>query len=70
MKFEKIFKGVNVSLSPTNLAVTGEKMSEYIWYWTKGNSKVYTKNTEVAEKAMKEGMLVMGIKEKPSIIKY
>ena len=45
-------------------------MSEYIWYWTKGNSKVYTKNTEVAEKAMKEGMLVMGIKEKPSIIKY
>jgi len=70
LKFEKIFKGVNVSLSPTNLVVTGEKMSEYIWYWTKGNSKVYTKNTEVAEKAMKEGMFVMGIKEKPSIIKY
>ena len=70
LKFEKIFKGVNVSLSPTNLVVTGERMSEYIWYWTKGNSKVYTKNTEVAEKAMKEGMLVMGIKEKPSIIKY
>ena len=45
-------------------------MSEYVWYWTNGNSKVYTKNTEVAEKAMKEGMLVMGIKEKPSIIKY
>lgn len=70
MKFEKIFKVVNVSLSATNLVVTGERMSEYIWYWTKGNSKVYTKNTEVAEKAMKEGMLVMGIKEKPSIIKY
>jgi hypothetical protein len=45
-------------------------MSEYIWYWTKGNSKVYTKNTEVAEKAMKEGMLIMGKRVKPSIIKY
>jgi len=45
-------------------------MSEFIWHWTKGNSKVYTKNTKVAEKAMKEGMLVMGTKVKPSIIKY
>ena len=45
-------------------------MSEYIWYWTKGNSKVYTKNTDVAEKAMKEGMLIMGKRVKPSIIKY
>ena len=45
-------------------------MSDYIWYWTKGNSKVYTKNAEVAEKAMKEGMLIMGKKIKPTIIKY
>lgn len=45
-------------------------MSEYIWYWTNGNSKVYTKNIEVAEKAMKEGMLVMGMRAKPSIMKY
>ncbi|UCB58086.1 MAG: hypothetical protein JSV67_05635 [Thermoplasmatales archaeon] len=45
-------------------------MSEFIWYWTKGNTKVYTKNTKVAEKAMKEGKLVMGIRPKPSIVKY
>ncbi len=48
----------------------GESMSEFIWYWQKGNSKVYTKKTEVAEKAMKEGMLVMGMKSKPIVIKY
>ena len=45
-------------------------MSEYVWYWTNGNRKVYKKNTEVAEKAMKAGMLVMGKRVKPGIIKY
>ena len=45
-------------------------MTEFIWYWTKGNSKVYTRNAEVAEKAMKDGMLIMGMKAKPNIIKY
>ena len=45
-------------------------MNEFIWYWTKGNSKVYTKKTEVAEKAMKEGMLVMGMRPKSSIVKF
>jgi hypothetical protein len=45
-------------------------MSEFIWHWKKGNSKIYTRKTEFAEKAMKEGKLVMGIKIKPSIMKY
>ena len=45
-------------------------MTEFVWYWTKGNSKVYTRNTEVAEKAMKEGMLVMGAKVRPTIVKF
>ena len=45
-------------------------MSEFVWYWTKGNSKVYTRNTEVAEKAMKDGVLVMGMKIKPSIQRF
>jgi len=45
-------------------------MTEFVWYWTKGNSKVYTRNTEVAEKAMKEGMLIMGMKVKPDITRY
>jgi len=45
-------------------------MTEFIWCWNKGTKKVFTKNTEVAEKAMKEGMLVMGMKVKPKITKY
>ena len=45
-------------------------MTEFVWYWTKGNSKVFTKNTEVAEKAMKEGNLVMGAKIRPNIMRY
>ena len=45
-------------------------MSEFIWHWTRGDSKIYTRKTDVAEKAMKEGMLVMGIRTKPKIIKY
>lgn len=45
-------------------------MSEFVWYWRKGNSKIYTKKTDVAEQAMKEGMLVMGIRLKPDIIKF
>lgn len=45
-------------------------MSDFVWYWTKGSSKIYTKKTDVAEKAMKEGILIMGMKLNPSIIKY
>lgn len=45
-------------------------MSEFVWHWINGNSKIYTRKTDVAEKAMKEGMLVMGIKMKPRIVKY
>ena len=49
---------------------SGEKMTEFIWYWTKGNSKVFTRKTEVAEEAMRDGKLVLGKRLKPSIIKY
>jgi hypothetical protein len=45
-------------------------MTEFIWYWSKGNSKIYTRNTNLAEKAMKDGLLVMGQKIRPSVIKY
>ena len=45
-------------------------MSDFIWTWKKGNTKVFTKNTDVAEKAMKEGRLVMGMREKPYILKF
>jgi len=53
-----------------NTIIVGEIMTEFIWYWTKGNSKVYTRQTEVAEEAMKNGLLVLGKRVKPNIIKY
>lgn len=45
-------------------------MAEFIWHWTDGDKKVYTKKTEVAEKAMKKGFLVMGMKARPNIVRY
>ena len=45
-------------------------MSEFIWHWTKNNKKIYTKRIDIAEKAMKEGLFVMGIRAKPKIIRY
>jgi len=50
--------------------VWGRHMSEFIWHWTRGSSKIYTRKTEVAEEAMKDGMLVMGVRVKPRILKY
>ena len=44
-------------------------MSEFIWHWTKGNKKIYTRRTDVAEKAMKDGALVMGLRTKPNILR-
>jgi len=45
-------------------------MTQLIWHWSKGNSKIFTKKKDIAEKAMKEGFLVIGKKIKPNIIKY
>ena len=45
-------------------------MEDFIWQWTKGNTTVYTKNTFRAEKAMKEGLFVVGKRSKPRILKY
>ena len=45
-------------------------MSEFVWHWTNGNKKIYTKETEIAEKAMREGILVMGIRVKPNLVEY
>lgn len=44
-------------------------MYEFVWHWTKGNKKIFTRRVDVAEKAMKEGFLVMGIRKKPHIFK-
>ena len=69
-KFKKIFKEYEYCISSNKLKVMGELMKDFIWYWSKGNSRFFTRKTEVAEKAMKEGKLVMGMKVKPHIIKY
>ena len=45
-------------------------MTEFIWHWKKGDSKIFTRNTEFAEKAMKEGLIVICKKIKPNIVKY
>ena len=42
-------------------------MNEFIWHWTKGNRKIYTRRNDIAEKALKEGCQVMGVKSKPHI---
>jgi hypothetical protein len=52
----------------TKFKIMGESMSDFVWYWTEGSSKIYTKNIELAEKAMKEGILIMGFKSNPNII--
>ena len=44
-------------------------MYEFIWQWNKGDKKIFTRNIDIAERAMKEGFLVMGIREKPRIYK-
>lgn len=45
-------------------------MVEFIWHWTKGDSRIFTRKTDVAERAMKEGKTVIGMRVKPHIIKY
>jgi hypothetical protein len=42
-------------------------MSNIIWHWAKGGSKIYTRSIYVAEKARREGNVVMPLKEKPHI---
>ena len=42
-------------------------MSNIIWHWAKGGSRVYTRSIDVAEKARREGNVVMPLTEKPHI---
>jgi hypothetical protein len=45
-------------------------MSDFIWYWNKGNTKIFTKNTDVAEKALKDGKLVMARRIRSGIRRF
>ena len=42
-------------------------MTDFIWHWTKGNKRIYTRRIDIAEKAMKDGATVMGVRTKPHI---
>ncbi len=37
-------------------------MPEFMWQWTDGAIKVFTTKVEVAEKALREGFLVIGVR--------
>jgi hypothetical protein len=67
-QIRKVFKA-DINLSSK---IAGERirfMSEFIWHWTKGNKKIYTRKEKIAENAMKDGLLVIGIKEAPHIFR-
>ena len=40
--------------------VMGEDITEFIWYWEKGNMRIYTRSKEAAEKAKEEGLSILG----------
>ncbi len=42
-------------------------MYKLTWHWTKGNKKIYTRRTEIVDKAIKEGNIVSILKVKPKI---
>ena len=42
-------------------------MGEFVWHWVDGDKKIYTRREDIAEKALKEGKLVIGIKIGPMI---
>ncbi|MBN2603214.1 MAG: hypothetical protein JXA91_03670 [Candidatus Thermoplasmatota archaeon] len=49
----------------------GEKeITDYIWHWTNGNSKIFTRRNDVAEEAIKNGFVVLVKKTKHNIIRY
>jgi len=67
LQLKKIFKCSTYSTRLHNLAVMGEReMTDFVWWWSEGNIKIFTKNIEIAERAMKEGLLVMGMKARPN----
>jgi hypothetical protein len=47
-----------------------KKVSDYIWHWTNGNSKIFTRRNDVAEEAINNGFVVLIKKTKHKIIRY
>ena len=49
----------------------GEKeITDYILHWTNGDSKIFTRKIDVAQKAIDNGFVVLVKKTKHNIIKY
>ena len=42
-------------------------MANVIWHWTRGNIDIFTKQIDLAEKALKDGELVNTLQDKPHI---
>jgi len=42
-------------------------MSDVIWHWTRGNTVIFTKQIDLAEKAIKAGDFVKILEDKPHI---
>jgi hypothetical protein len=48
----------------------GRDMAEFIWHWTtSSNNRVYTRQADVAEQAMKKGFLVIGTRPRPRVFR-
>lgn len=69
-KIINYINGMSIGLFYIRWYFWGREMTEFIWYWRKGNSKVFTRDTDVAERAMRDGKLVMGMKAKPRIQRF
>ena len=42
-------------------------MTEFLWYWENGSVRFYTRKREVAEEAMRRGLLIFGKRVKSRI---
>jgi len=38
----------------------GEDVTEFIWYWEKGNMRIYTRSREAVERAKEKGLSIFG----------
>ena len=44
-------------------------VADFVWHWSKDGRKIFTRRTEVAEKAMREGTVVHVLQGKKHIFR-
>ena len=69
-KFGNIFIGDTITHTAESISHVGRKMTELIWHWKKGNSTIFTRIPEFAEKAKQEGLRVIPKKIPSRILRY